>query len=357
LKTYLNAQVSNEKIMNQDNSVNKKTVVFFVRHFTERGTEVALYDYAHYNEEILDNKSIIVCFTLEAQKRHVQNNDRRSYDKFRNRFDLIEIEEMIEMKDIISKYKVDFFYTIVSGEVEPWYQYSNSELWQNCKTIKHCVFNTSFPDADFNITVSHSLNKNLKTNLTVIPHIVVLPDIKEDLREDLKIPKDALVFGRVGAYETFNVYNLIEVISEFCKIYENMYFIFLGTMPFINHHRVIFLETNVDQIYKTKFINTCDAMVHGSHWGETFGMSVAEFSIKNKPIITTYSIENSNNEHLYYLKNKAIIFTNSPSLRYILQNFKEIVKNKNISDWNAYHEISPSSVMKQFAKIFGQETI
>ena len=26
---------------------------FFVRHFTERGTEVTIYDYAKYNEEIL----------------------------------------------------------------------------------------------------------------------------------------------------------------------------------------------------------------------------------------------------------------------------------------------------------------
>ena len=25
---------------------------FFIRHFTERGTEIAIYDYAKYNEEI-----------------------------------------------------------------------------------------------------------------------------------------------------------------------------------------------------------------------------------------------------------------------------------------------------------------
>ena len=30
--------------------------IFFIRHFTESGTEVAIYDYAHYNEEILKNK-------------------------------------------------------------------------------------------------------------------------------------------------------------------------------------------------------------------------------------------------------------------------------------------------------------
>lgn len=29
---------------------------FFCRHFTERGTEFSLYDYAKYNEEFLNNK-------------------------------------------------------------------------------------------------------------------------------------------------------------------------------------------------------------------------------------------------------------------------------------------------------------
>ena len=30
----------------------------FVRHFTERGTEVAMYDYAKYNKDLLNNKII-----------------------------------------------------------------------------------------------------------------------------------------------------------------------------------------------------------------------------------------------------------------------------------------------------------
>ena len=42
---------------------------FFVRHFTERGTEVSVYDYAKYNEQILNNRSYIICFTEETQKK------------------------------------------------------------------------------------------------------------------------------------------------------------------------------------------------------------------------------------------------------------------------------------------------
>ena len=40
----------------------KKKVAFFVRHFTERGTELSTYNYALYNKEILGNESIIIAF-------------------------------------------------------------------------------------------------------------------------------------------------------------------------------------------------------------------------------------------------------------------------------------------------------
>lgn len=59
---------------------------FFIRHFTERGTEVAAYDYAKYNEDILHNTSYIICFTEFAQKQIGFPLERASYDKFKSRF-------------------------------------------------------------------------------------------------------------------------------------------------------------------------------------------------------------------------------------------------------------------------------
>ena len=59
---------------------------FFIRHFTERGTEVSTYDYAKCNEDILHNKSYIICFTEETQKKINFPTVRYSYDKFKLRF-------------------------------------------------------------------------------------------------------------------------------------------------------------------------------------------------------------------------------------------------------------------------------
>ena len=45
-----------------------KNIAFFCRHFTERGTEIAIYNYAKYNEEILGNKSYIIHFSDKPKK-------------------------------------------------------------------------------------------------------------------------------------------------------------------------------------------------------------------------------------------------------------------------------------------------
>jgi hypothetical protein len=45
-----------------------KTIAFLSNKLTLRGTEVALYDYADYNEKILGNKSVIITRDYEIIK-------------------------------------------------------------------------------------------------------------------------------------------------------------------------------------------------------------------------------------------------------------------------------------------------
>ena len=84
-------------------------VAFFVRHFTERGTEVAVYDYANHNELILKNKSYIICFTESAQRKIGFPPMRHSYEKFKARFPIIEISKMEDMAHVISDLSLNFF--------------------------------------------------------------------------------------------------------------------------------------------------------------------------------------------------------------------------------------------------------
>ena len=316
---------------------------FFIRHFTERGTEIAIYDYAKYNEEILYNKSYIICFTEEKQKNIGFPAERISYNKFKSRFQIIEINDITEMSNIISDKNLSFFYTLTHGGHNDIYQFENKNIWKDCKTIKHCVFDTTFSEADFYISISNTLNNTFKTNIPIIPHIVDLPYCNENLRSELNIPNGAIVFGRYGGKDEFNLLITYEAIIEIINLEPNIYFLFMNTNKFYEHPRIIYLDRNLDLYYKVKFINTCDAMIHAREMGETFGLSIAEFSIKNKPIITCNCGEL---EHIKILGDKAIIYNSKESLLNIFNNIKNIINSRN--DWNAYNYYTPINIMNLF---------
>lgn len=319
---------------------------FFVSHFTERGTEVAIYDYANYNEEILNNKSYIICFTEAKQKNINFPFERFSYEKFNKRFEIIEIEDMNEMINVIKKYNLSFFYTLTHGSKNYICQLNNKNIWGNCKTIKHCVFNTQCPEGDFYISISEMLNKKYNTNIPVIPHIVDLPPGDDNLKNELQIPQDAIVYGRYGGIEAFNINIAHNAIKEYLNLDNTCYFLFMNTEVFYTHPRIIYLDKNVDLNYKVKFINTCDAMIHARKIGETFGLSIAEFSIKNKPIITCKC---GDLEHIKILGDKAILYKSVEDLINIFKNIKSIINSRD--DWNAYSLYSPKYVMGLFKKI------
>jgi hypothetical protein len=77
--------------------------------------------------------------------------------------------------------------------------------------------------------------------------------------------------------------------------------------------------------------------------GETFGLSIAEFSIKNKPIITCSC---GDLEHINILGELAIQYNSKEELVNIFTNIKNIIKSK--TDWNAYKLYSPQYVMSLF---------
>jgi hypothetical protein len=319
---------------------------FFIRHFTERGTEVSIYDYAHYNEEILENKSFIICFTEEAQCKMGFPNERYSYIKFQSRFPIIEINNIHEMEHIINQYQLSFFYTQTHGGSGDIYEFDNKKIWGNCKTIKHCVFDTKYPESDFYISISNMLNYRFNTNIPVIPYIVDLPNHNDNLRSELKIPQDSIVYGRYGGKTEFNINIAHKAIIDYLDKDEKVYFLFMNTNVFYEHPRIIYLDANLDLDYKVKFINTCDAMIHARLIGETFGLSIAEFSIKNKPII---SCPCGDLEHVKILGDKCILYHSKEELIRIFETAKSIFQSK--TDWNAYRYYSPENIMKLFQEI------
>jgi hypothetical protein len=314
-----------------------KTVVFHSNQLGIRGTETALYDYAHYNEKILGNISIIVT------KKNTQH-DIRSVKRFADRFNLFIYDDHEELEKLMSNNAVDVLYCIKSGE-------DDGVISKRVRTVVHCVYNPNQPHGDKQLAVSEwiaGLRKKELGPIDILPHIIHLPDIKGDLRTELNIPDDATVFGRHGGYDTFNLPFVASAIRSIINVKPNYYFLFMNTPRFVDHPRIKFLDSSIDIEYKVKFINTCDAMIHASSLGETFGIACGEFSVRNKPIITY--LHGISRNHIMILGDKGIYYTDLHDLTLIFHEFDK--KMMSTCNWDCYSDkFNPNVVMRKFSDV------
>jgi hypothetical protein len=192
------------------------------------------------------------------------------------------------------------------------------------------------------------LSKITDYKIPYVPHIVHLPDHSFDMRDELGIPKDALVFGRNGGWDTFDLPFVKQSIVETLEKRNDIWFVFQYTEPFYKHERIIYLNPTADLNEKVRFINTSDVMIHARNIGESFGLSCAEFSIRNKPVITYYNSLERN--HIDTLGEKGIYYENKKDIDHILLN---IDKNEiNRLEWNCYKDHSPENLVKKFKEIY-----
>lgn len=275
-------------------------ILFHENQLGIRGTSVALYDYAHYNETILGNTSYV------AAPIH---SDMQAYEKFKTRFGdrLLLYGNLNELQPE----NFDAAYFIKAG-------YNDGKLIEGIKNIVHYVFDGSYPHGDVYVGVSHWLSS--KYNTDYLPHIVSLPEINYSYREYLGISEEDIVFGRHGGFDQFDIPYLKEVVEAAANV--GIKFLFMNTSVFTNDHpNIMYLTPSYDLETKAAFINTCDAMLHGRTEGESFGLSICEFLYYNKPVITNLICRDRN--HIELLKDKGYYYSSANELYSILVNFKK----------------------------------
>lgn len=316
-------------------------IAFHLYFMTMRGTEVATYDFADYNEKALGNKSVIVY--SETTRGPIEQ---QVLEKFRKRFTVIKFEG-----DIYDKSVAEALGKALRDQgVEALY---NHEVYREarwvCPPLRNLIHAT-FPwcpqRGDAYAYTSSWLAR--PTGGKYVPLIIELPEHDLDMREKLNIPPDAIVFGRYGGETTFNISFVHQAIKQVIKRRRDVYFLFMNTRPFMQAHpQVIHLPGTHDAALKTAFINTCDAMLHARQLGESFGLAVGEFSIRNKPVLTWLHSEHK--AHIEHLGNKGLFYKQYADLLTLLENFPRSPEG----NWDAYSEhFSPKAVMQQFEKIF-----
>lgn len=314
---------------------------FYIDEMNLRGIANSIYSYAHYNEKILKNKSII--FFNDRNHRNLKE----VIDKFKKRFKVIKIQNFLEIDSFKEKLQLDFIYVQKSG---------NKDMWvsNKIKTLIHAVY----PQKLYQVHghkfafISKWLTKKFSNNkIDYVPYIVENYNTNKNLKSLLKIKKNHIVFGCHGGDSSFDLKFVQDAVFEIVKNRDDIFFLFLNINKFVTHPRIIFLKGTSDNRYKRKFLNTCDAMIYARSLGESFGLACGEFAILGKKIIS-YKF-NRHKNHTYSLSRKQYIEYHSfRNLFNILNNFKKDGNKIISSDYNEYLNLNSKKVMKIFKNVF-----
>jgi hypothetical protein len=313
-------------------------IAFHDNSLSLRGTTVAIYDWAYWTRYYLGIEPIIM-FDINHSA-----NDSGVIEKFESEFSVFGYSNLRQIDSILEKNNCDAFLMEKGGEPD-------GVLSSVCKNLINAIsgnWKSEWVHGDVYAMGSKWLSKITDYKIPYVPYMVYLPNTDENMRNELGIPQNDLVFGRNGGWETFDLDFVKQAIVEVLEERTDIWFVFQFTEPFVNHERVIYLPGTANLETKVKFINTCDVMLHARQVGESFGLSCAEFSIRNKPVITYYNSPEKN--HIDTLGEKGIYYENKSDILHILRNLD---KNEiNVLEWNCYREYSPEKVVQKFKEVY-----
>ena len=315
--------------------INMVKIAFHDNQLCERGTTVAIYDYAYYNKHYLGNESIIMYYGSDHR------NKQPIIEKFQKEFKLCPYENWQRDADkILEEEKCDILYGIKAGE-------NDGKLSKVCKNVVHCVFYCNQPHGHIYSSIAPWVHGN-NGQFPSVPHMINLPRHDRNMRKELSIPEDAVVFGGYGGKENFNIKEAIDAVYHVASNNPNIYFLFANFNKFCPElPNIIHLPMVTDLDKKVEFINTTDAMMWGRSGGEVMSIAMGEFAVLNKPIICT---RRGTPGHVHLLKDTAIWYNGKDHLINILTNFDPSVESK--KDWNAYKQYTPENVMDVFKKVY-----
>ena len=312
-------------------------IAFHANQLSERGCEVALFDYCQFNEQLLGNRSVVF------YPRHAPGNDASVIDRFRQSFDLVAYDHFSQVDQHIQAMQLDLFYAIKGGEID-------RLVSRVVPSMVHAVFAQS----PFEIHgsafafISEWLAVKCSAGLVpAVPFMVHPPTQPVDggLRHQLGIPEQALVLGSYGGRSSFDVaFVRDQVIPEVLKRRSDLHFLFMNYEQFVDHPRVHFLERSTDPQFKQAFVAASDAMLHARRQGESFGLACAEFSVQHKPIFT-YG-DSPDRHHLSVLGSSALVYRTADQLQSLILAFDPNVFRPAVGD--SYLRYTPERVMDLF---------
>lgn len=302
-----------------ERSKNGHKVAFYTNDLGIRGTQTVIWGYAWILKTMYGIEPMIISNPkCNVSSPLLIDDYRDSYKNwFEEEFSTDAIESGRALDDYLVANRVDVCYYVCAGN-----QDETHLIPFSIPTVVHCVFDGTIPFGTVHTTISEFVSRNAQSSTgyypIVLPNVVFMDNTLDDLRDELHIPQDAIVFGRYGGYHQFDIPYVHSVVIDVAKTNPNIYFVFMNTHPFTaNIPNIIYLLGTRNMNRKRRFVNTCDAMLHARSDGESFGCACGEFAICGKPVITCYA---GFNAHIDILGSKAIIYHDTASLYKILTN-------------------------------------
>lgn len=254
---------------------------FHTKQLTDRGTEVALFDFALAAKDLFADDAVV--FVPAHSQKIVPEVKRR----FEEHFELV----LYTNPRSIS---CDALYVIKRGHP--------GRITDSIPELNHAFDYVSEPHGHRFAAMSEWLAGTARRPLRlprgrvlsvprlkkpdVVPLIVTLPDVRDDFREELGIPDDAVVFGRHGGVGTFSIEFVKAAIRNALEERSDIWFVFTNVERFHEHERIVHLPHVPGRAGVRRFVNTCDYMIHAHALGEGFGLAVAEFAFVGAPVMT-----------------------------------------------------------------------
>ena len=148
----------------------------------------------------------------------------------------------------------------------------------------------------------------------VVRNPIEAPYSSEDLREELGIPKDAFVFGRIGRDDE-NIYDPINIEAYSKVANSNSFFVIVNPsrssradIERLNITSAKYIERTTDEVRLSKFYNTIDVLAHARKDGECNPANVWEAFAHGKPVISHYA--NPFNGHIEVIKDCGFVVLN-----------------------------------------------
>ena len=220
-------------------------------------------------------------------------------------------EEILGKENLISYASVPEFYEILK-EVRPFIIHRQTSGQPEMPFVppivelaNHVISTAIFGHVDETIKLSRVIyiSNHMQhcagvfgPSIRVIAIPVEAPLTKDNLRQELDIPEDAFVFGRLGRDDN-DIYDPVNLIGFSQVEDENTYFVALAPSEFLKDkakdlgiNNIRYVDKTLDDVRISKFYNTLNVLAHSRKDGECNPGNIWEGFAHGKPVVSHYGI-------------------------------------------------------------------